>query len=143
MTITMKTARTLLWTTVVGLSLTLGACDGGKKDDKTAAKDTKDKKSEKGDPKAPAKAGDVKPGDVKAGDAKAAEPKAEPADEPFDARVVKAAGLAKKIEADPTKADEILAEAGLDRAGFDALIYEVSTPELAEQYRLARARNEG
>jgi hypothetical protein len=145
MTITMKTARTLLWTTVVGLSLTLGACDGGKKDDKAAAKDTKDKK---GDPKAAAKgdvkAGDAKVADAKAGDAKAADAKAaEPADEPFDARVVKAAGLAKKIEADPTKADEILAEAGLDRTSFDALIYEVSTPELAEQYRLARARNEG
>ena len=35
---------------------------------------------------------------------------------------------------------EILAEAGLDRASFDELIFEVSTPELAEQYRLARAR---
>jgi hypothetical protein len=147
MTITMKTARTLLWTTVVGLSLTLGACDDGKKDDKTAAKDTKDPKGKKGDPKGDPgakKPGDVKAGDAKAGDAKAGDAKAaEPADEPFDARVVKAAGLAKKIEADPTKADDILAEAGLDRAGFDALIYEVSTPELAEQYRLARARDEG
>ena len=53
---------------------------------------------------------------------------------------MKAASLAKKIEADPTKADDILAEAGLDRASFEALIYEVSTSELADQYRLARAR---
>jgi hypothetical protein len=124
---TMTTTRKLLWTTVLGLGLSLGACDKGDTEGKTASKDAKDKKG--GDLKTPADA--KKPGDVKV------EP---PADEPLDERVVKAAGLAKKIEADPAKADDILAEAGLDRASFDALIYEVSAPELAEQYRLARAR---
>ena len=136
MTTTMTTARKLLWTTVVGLAISLGAgaCDKGEGDGKTASKDGKDKKDKKGDPKVAV--------DKKGGDAKQpADVKDEPAvDEPLDDRVVKAAGLAKKIEAEPAKADEILAEAGLDRAAFEALIYEVSTPELAEQYRLARAR---
>lgn len=147
---TITTSRKLIWTSVLGLSLALGACDSS--DSKTASKDKKgaaDKKDaadKKGtDVKAgDAKVGDAKAGDVKAGDTKAGDTKAEPAaDEPLDERVVKAAGLAKKIEAEPAKADEILAEAGLDRASFDALIYEVSKPDLAEQYRLARARDEG
>lgn len=125
---TKTTVRTLLLTGIVGLSLALGACGNQAADNKTAAKDAK-------------KAGDAKtPADKKGTDAKAGDAKQPPADEPLDARVVKAAGLADKIEADPSKTDEILAEAGLDRASFEALIYEVSTPELAEQYRLARAR---
>jgi hypothetical protein len=131
---TTTTVRKLLWTSLLGATLGLGAC-GNEGADKTAAKDTKgDKKA--GDKKA----GDVKAGDKKAGDVKADVKDEAPVDEPLDERVVKAASLAKKIEADPSKADEVLAEAGMDRASFDALILEVSTPELAEQYRLARAR---
>jgi hypothetical protein len=136
---TTTTVRKLLWTSLLGVTLGLGAC-GNQGADKTAAKDAK------GDKKADKKAGDVKAGDKKAGDVKADDVKAgdvkeeAPVDEPLDERVVKAASLAKKIEADPSKADEVLAEAGMDRASFDALILEVSTPELAEQYRLARAR---
>lgn len=142
MTTTITTARKLLWTSVLGLSLALGACGQGT-DGKTASKDAKgaDKKGA-----TDKKGGDVKSTDAKAGDKtgdKAGDVQEPAADEPLDERVVKAAGLAKKIEADPAKADEILAEAGLDRASFDALIYEVSKPELAEQYRLARARDEG
>lgn len=135
---TTKTVRTLLWTSLLSVSLGLGAC-GNQGENKTAAKDTKDAKKA-GDKKTP---GDVKAGDAKAGDVKAGDTKTgvdAPVDEPLDERVVKAASLAKKIEADPSKADEVLAEAGMDRASFDALILEVSTPELAEQYRLARAR---
>src|SRR5690349_14192279 len=119
MTTTMTTARKLLWTTVVGLAISLGAsaCDKSETD-KTASKDGKDKKG--GDKKVtvdPKKGGDAKqPADVKDEPA---------ADEPLDERVVKAADLAKKIEAEPAKADEILAAAGLDRASFEALIYEV------------------
>jgi hypothetical protein len=138
---TMTTVRKLLLTSAVslGLTLSIGACGQGS-DGKTAAKDTKDAKKV-GDAKTPA---DKKGTDAKAGDTKAGDVKDEaPADEPLDERVVKAASLAQKIEADPTKADEILAEAGMDRASFDALIYEVSTPELADQYRLARAREQG
>ncbi|MCX4239260.1 hypothetical protein [Paraliomyxa miuraensis] len=116
----------------LGLTLALGACDKGESKD---AKATADAKAKTGD----AKTGDAKTGDAKAGDAKADQG----ADEPLDERVVKAARLANEIEAEPARADEILAEAGMDRAAFNALIYEVSTPELAEQYRLARAREEG
>ena len=64
-------------------------------------------------------------------------------DEALDPKVVKAAELANKIDADPDNADQILADAGMDREAFNALIYEVSTPTLAEQYRLARARAAG
>lgn len=133
---TTKTVRKLIVTSLVGLSLALGAC-GNQGDNKTAAKDTKGAKKD-GDKKGvdDKKTADVKPADVKPADVK----DEAPVDEPLDERVVKAASLAKKIEADPSKADEVLAEAGLDRASFDALILEVSTPELAEQYRLARAR---
>lgn len=135
----MTTMRKILWTTLVSSLLALGACDKG--DANTAKTDTKAKAGD-----AKAKAGDAKAGDVKAGDAKAGDAKADDAKadvDVFDERVEKAAGLAKKIEAEPARADEILAEAGLDRSSFDALIYEVSTPELAEQYRLARAREDG
>lgn len=123
------TKQSIATTFVLGLALVLGACDKGESKDAKTAGDTK------------AKAGDTKakaPGDTKADEAKVAA-----ADEPLDDRVVKAAGLAKKIEAEPARADDILAEAGMDRVAFDALIYEVSTPELAEQYRLARAREDG
>jgi hypothetical protein len=134
----MTTLHKILWTSMVSLSLALGACDRGdaEKDGKTAAKDAKVKTDAKD-----------KPADVKAGEAKADEDAkedgADPAEDVLDERVVKAAGLAQKIEAEPARTDEILAEAGLDRTSFEALIYEVSTPELAEQYRLARARNAG
>jgi hypothetical protein len=135
---TNTTVRKLLLTSIVGLSLALGACGDQAADNKTAAKDGKGAKKA-GDAKTPA---DKKGADAKAGDAKQpGDVKDEPAaDEPLDERVVKAASLANKIAADPAKADEVLAEAGLDRASFEVLIYEVSTPELAEQYRLARAR---
>lgn len=111
---------------MVGAALCLGACDKGEDAKPDAKADAK--AAAKTDAKTPTEAKAVEDGEEAA------------ADEPLDDRVVKAAGLAKKIEADPARADEILAEAGLDRVSFDALIYEVSTPELAEQYRLARAR---
>jgi hypothetical protein len=132
MTITIKTARTLLLTVGLALPLALGACGQGDSDNKSATKDVKGKEAD-------AKGAAVKAGDK--GEVVADADADADADQPLDERVIKAAGLAKKIEADPTRADDILAEAGLDRARFDALIYEVSTPELAEQYRLARARD--
>lgn len=132
------TMHRLLITGVVGLALSLGACDSGEKkgDDKSAKAGGKKADGKKADgKKADGKAADGKSGDA-AGDAGGDE-----ADEKFDDRVVKAAGLAKKIEANPDKADEILAEAGTNREEFEALIYEVSRPELAEQYRLAMAES--
>jgi hypothetical protein len=109
----MTTMRSTLLMSLMGLSLALGACD--KSDAGTA----------------------------KAGDAKAGGGSDELPEDVFDERVVKVAKLAKEIEADPTQADEILEKAGLDRPAFEALIFSVSTPELAEQYRLALAREEG
>ena len=132
-----RTLRTTMLTGLVGLSLALGACDKGDAGAKDAKKTTpaKDAKDAKGTP------GDTK---VAVGDDGAADSAADPAaDEALDERVVKAAELAKKIEADPAKADDILAEAGMDRAAFDALLHEVSAPGLAEQYRLARSQADG
>ncbi len=130
------TVRNTMMMGLVSLALSLGACDkgdaGGDKG-KTAAKGKTDAKGKpdakgEGDAKADAKA-DAKPD---------AEDEAKP--EPLDERVVKAAALAKKIEADPEQAETIIEAAGMDRAAFNDLIYEVSKGDLAEQYRLAMAR---
>jgi hypothetical protein len=61
---------------------------------------------------------------------KAEKPK--PADKPVekahvpDPQVVKAAGIAKEIEAAPETADEILKKHGLDRDKFEAMILEIA-----------------
>ncbi len=132
--------KTLLMS-LVGLSLALGACDKGDakgKDTKTAAKD-KDAKGKDAKGKDAKDAKDAKGTEVAKADG-GADADAEPEADVFDERVVKAAELANKIDAEPSRAEEILTEAGMDRDSFYALLYEVSTPELAEQYRLARAR---
>lgn len=119
------------------VALALGGCDKGEgKDAKQADATAKT---------APTDAKPSADGKTEAADGgkEAADGGEDAPEDSLDERVVKAAGLAKKIEADPVRADEILAEAGLDRVSFDALIFEVSTPELAEQYRLARSREEG
>ena len=58
---TTSTMRKILWISVVGSTLALGACGGGA-DGKTASKDTKETKGTK----------DKKGGDAKGGDAKPA-----------------------------------------------------------------------
>jgi hypothetical protein len=133
--------RKILWTSL--LALALGAC--GQQGDGKVSKDAKKDDKSIADAK---KKGEPKTGDTKdtkdtkdlTADTKDDGGAAEPVEAVLDERVVKAAGLAKKIEAEPGKADEILTQAGLDRAAFEALIYEVSRGELAEQYRLALAR---
>lgn len=120
---------------LVGLALSLGGCDKGESKDAKSVADAKAKTEAKTEVEAPHV--DVKALEEPQDDEEA------PAEDAFDERVVKAAALAQKIEAEPTRADEILAEAGMDRVAFDALIFEVSSPELAEQYRLARAREDG
>ncbi|MEM9455792.1 MAG: hypothetical protein AAGF11_16550 [Myxococcota bacterium] len=145
----MTMLRTTLISGLIGLCFALSACDKGdakSKDTKTAAagksaadksaagKSAADKSAAGKDAAGKDAAGKAKPGD----ESKKAP---EPEEDKFDDRVVKAAELADKIEADPAKADEILTAAGMDRASFDSLLHEVSTPELAEQYRLARARS--
>ena len=122
------TMRTIIISaSVLGLTAALGACDK----DVPAPKDAQPVAEHN------AAADSAKPVDT-APD-KGAKDNAG-AKEAFDPRVVKAATLAEQIEADPTHADEVLAKAGMDRAALDALLYEVSEPDLAEQYRLARAQ---
>lgn len=57
----------------------------------------------------------------------------------FDPRVARAAKVARRIEADPTRADETLEELGMDRDQLDSLMYEIARePELTGEYRVAR-----
>jgi hypothetical protein len=51
------------------------------------------------------------------------------------AKAVEAAALAKKIQADPAKADAILKAAGTDRDAFEALLYDIAQdPEASRAY---------
>lgn len=110
------TMNKLIGVTLMGLVMTLAACDKG--DDKAA---------KKGDDKPAAKA--------------PAEPASEPAEPApsLDPKVEQAVELANKISDDPAAADAILSEAGLDRAAFEKLLYEIAKdPELSKSYAVAR-----
>ncbi len=49
------------------------------------------------------------------------------------------AALAEAIEEAPDKADEVLAAKGVDRAAFDAALYDIAAdPELTKRYLAAR-----
>lgn len=62
----------------------------------------------------------------------------------IDKRVVRAAALAKKIEAEPEKAGDILDAAGLQRDEFEDLIFEISADaSLAKQYQAAMVAQTG
>jgi hypothetical protein len=55
--------------------------------------------------------------------------------------VARAAQIAGAIDKDPDKADEILKQNGMDRAGFDALLFDIaSDPAKSDQYAAARGR---
>jgi hypothetical protein len=57
----------------------------------------------------------------------------------LDPRVEKAVRIAAAIEADPVRADEVLAAEGLDREQLDALMYEIArNAELARAYQEQR-----
>lgn len=116
--------RSLLPTLV--LALALPACGG----DEDAGK------------KADAKKGDA---GKKGGDKQAAADSAGPSDEPaadvpaLDPKVEKAVTLANKLAAEPSRADAILEEAGMDRQSFQTLLYEIAhDPELSKSYAVAR-----
>jgi hypothetical protein len=114
--------RTIITTTMLGLVLTVGACDKG-----DPAKTDKQAKTDK-------KAGDdtVKPVDVDEPEAVAEAPSLDP-------KVEQAVTIANQIAADPSAADTILAEAGLDRGAFEELLYEIARdPELSKSYAIAR-----
>ncbi|MBN2800225.1 MAG: hypothetical protein JXX28_13885 [Deltaproteobacteria bacterium] len=57
----------------------------------------------------------------------------------LDARVMKAVDLRAALRAHPGQADALLAQSGLDRAAFDALLYEIAEdPALAAQFAAAK-----
>jgi hypothetical protein len=69
----------------------------------------------------------------------AATPEATPVDPRFQ-KAVDAAKLATDILENPAATDALLLAAGLDRAGFDALLYDLAMdPELGRAFEEARA----
>ncbi len=106
------------------LALAAAACGGG---------------AAGGDAGSPAKAAPTKAdGETAAAPAKA-EPPAE-APPALPPKVAKAVELAKAISARPEDADAILARAGLDRAGLEALMAEIAAdPALSAAYEAALA----
>lgn len=110
----------IITTICLGLALSLTACDKGdaKKADVQAKTDTKKTDG--------AEAG----GD--GGEAEVDAPSLDP-------KVEQAVEVANKISVDPGAADSILADAGLDRESFEALLYEIAKdPELSKSYAIAR-----
>lgn len=113
--------RTIITTTICALVLTLGACDKGDpaKTDNQAKVDNQ--------------AGDANVKPVEAVDDDTAEGPS------LDPKVEQAVTVANLIAADPGAADSILAEAGLDRDSFEAMLYEIARdPELSKSYAIAR-----
>ncbi len=123
------TMRKIITMSLLGCSLTLAACDSGgaKGDDKKQAKaDAKTDAKTDGDAAAAAEGGE--PGEG-----------ADAAEESLDPKVEKAVTIANQISAEPDKADTILADAGMDREGFEQLLYEIARdPELSKSYAVAR-----
>jgi hypothetical protein len=116
------TMRTIITTTMMGLVLTLGACD--------KADPAKTDKQAKVDPKPDGDA--VKPGDTESNEPDVEAPALDP-------KVEQAVTVANMIAADPAAADTILTEAGLDRDSFEAMLYEIARdPELSKSYAIAR-----
>ncbi len=155
----MMCKRISMFVLAAGVALGAVACDDGKKEDPKAAKAGGDK-ADGGKPAAGDDAGKPAAGDdAAAGEDAAAEGDdaaaaddgaADGGDAPdeaapaYDERVQKAAKLAKAIEAAPEKVDDVLSEAGLERAEFEAMIYEISADAtLAKQYQAARAADAG
>jgi hypothetical protein len=115
------TMNKLITVTMLSVALSLSACgpkEDAKKTDKTAAK-------------TPDKGIDKQPDQPK-------EPEG-PTLPPLDPKVEQAVTVANQIAANPGNADTILADAGLDREGFEKLLYEIARdPELSKSYAVAR-----
>lgn len=113
--------------TVTAMSI-LPACDSTPKEEATA-KDSAEAKAD-GAEKAPA----VDPEVQKEADTVLAEDTSG-----LDPKVAKAVSIAREIEADPSKAEDVLGKYELDREGLDALMYEIArNPDLAKSYAAAR-----
>ena len=117
----------------LGLAPALIACGGGGgKDDAQAKAGAADK----GDAAKDASKKAVDPAVQKEAD------DALSADKGLDPRVQKAVNVAREIDADPTKADEVLAKYKLQRTDLDALMFEIARdPKLAESYAAARQKS--
>ena len=110
----------IITTICLGFALTLSACDKGDTKKDAQAKKAETKKTDGADA-----GGDGGEAEV---DAPSLDPKVEQAVE-----------VANKISADPGAADSILADAGLDRDSFEALLYEIAKdPDLSKSYAIAR-----
>lgn len=122
--------KSLMAALVLACAPTLVACDSGNNDD--VAKKEEATAPPKGETKEEKKA--VDPAVQAEADA------ALSADASgLDPKVAKAVNIAREIEADPSKAEEVLAKHELDREGLDALMYEIArSPELAKSYAAAR-----
>jgi hypothetical protein len=132
--------KTTIWMLTAGL-VVLG-CDDAKED--AAKKPTASAPASAGKAGADKGAGPSAAGGIAAATDDAA---AAPDDDPLagiDKRVVRAAALAKKIEAAPEKAGDILDAAGLERDEFEDLIFEISADaSLAKQYQAAMVAQTG
>ena len=117
----------------LGLMPTLAACGGGK---------------DEGQPETGTKASPSGASAAKAG-AKAVDPavqteanEALSADSGLDPKVMKAVGIAREIDADPSKSDDVLAKYKLSRDDLSALMYEIARdPKLAASYAAAREKS--
>lgn len=123
--------KSLIAALVVAFAPELTACDSGNKEEPQAQTDAK---ADAGAEAKPEEANAVDPAVQKEAD------EALSADASgLDPKVAKAVNIAKEIEADPSKAEEVLAKHELDREGLDALMYEIArSPELAKSYAAAR-----
>jgi hypothetical protein len=117
----------------LGLMPTLAACGGGK---------------DQAQPEAGTKASPSDASAAKAG-AKAVDPavqteanEALSADSGLNPKVMKAVSIAREIDADPSKSDDVLAKYKLSRDDLSALMYEIARdPKLAASYAAAREKS--
>jgi hypothetical protein len=117
----------------VALMSSLPGCESGTKEEPVAEKpaDAKDAKDTKDTKDAPAAA------DPEA--QKEADTVLAAGTDGMDPKVAKAVSIAREIEADPSKAEDVLGKYELDREGLDALMYEIArSPDLAKAYAAAR-----
>jgi len=119
------------WTLALGLTVSNLACGSNESPKPQAAKPAATKPSEP----------ESNVGEGSPPASRPSKPLAEASDGALaglDARVVRAAEVARNIDAQPERVTEILDAAGLKRAEFEDLIFEISAePSLAQQYRLA------
>lgn len=127
---------------MLAAALVLTGCDDAKEGSPKTAPD-KTAAAAAGEPSAKGAGAGAAAGVAAATDAAAAPSDTDPLAS-IDKRVMRAATLAKKIEAEPEKAGDILDAAGLERDEFEDLIFEISADAtLAKQYQAAMVAQTG